>query len=366
MRRGLAVSTIFPLGRLLPAFTAASFHPPVKKDACNGADAFTLWAALQESREGTVCRPLEFYVRFGQGGEKIGALMNPRDLVMVFSSLASMAAGVFLPQLAAPLAAMPRLILIFMLYMSFLAVGVEELRQETRTMAVPLCLLTIYRLALLPILCLAVFRLIMPQFALGAFLLGASPVGVMAAVFSLMLRANTALILVANIATSLLLPLSLPPHLELGHMGLSLAVTILLPFAAAHLTRTYWNKLRRTLLQQQFPLLTVAIAVSNISIFSNYGDLLRQSPSFIFQALGAACLLCVLMTLAALPITRHMTRQTRLAFLISFGVINNVLLMIVCMEFFSATEALMAAAYLVPLYILLFYYRLCSREPAQT
>ena len=93
---------------------------------------------------------------------------------------------------------------------------------------------------------------------------------------------------------------------------------------------------------------------------------MRQSPSFIFQALGAACLLCVLMTLAALPITRHMTRQTRLAFLISFGVINNVLLMIVCMEFFSATEALMAAAYLVPLYILLFYYRLCSREPAQT
>jgi len=71
------------------------------------------------------------------------------------------------------------------------------------------------------------------------------------------------------------------------------------------------------------------------------------------------------MTLAALPITRHMTRQTRLAFLISFGVINNVLLMIVCMEFFSATEALMAAAYLVPLYILLFYYRLCSREPTQ-
>ena len=318
---------------------------------------------------------------------KTGGSMNPRDLIMVLSSLASMAAGVFLPQLAAPLSAMPRLILIFMLFMSFLAVGAEELRKETRAMAAPLCLLTLYRLALLPILCLAVFRLIMPQFALGAFLLGAAPVGVMAAVFSLMLGANTALILVANIATSLLLPLSLPamlsltdsalrllglaplslpPHLELGHMGLSLAVTILLPFVAAHFTRIYWNSLRCSLLRHQFPLLTVAIAVSNISIFSNYGGLLRQSPSFILQALGAACLLCVLMTLAALPITRHMTRQTRLAFLISFGVINNVLLMIVCMEFFSATEALMAAAYLAPLYVLLFYYRLCTREPART
>ena len=38
--------------------------------------------------------------------------------------------------------------------------------------------------------------------------------------------------------------------------------------------------------------------------------------------------------------------------------------MIVCMEFFSATEAIMAAAYLAPLYVLLFYYRLCSRKKA--
>ena len=34
------------------------------------------------------------------------------------------------------------------------------------------------------------------------------------------------------------------------------------------------------------------------------------------------------------------------------------------LEFFSATEAIMAAAYLAPLYVLLFYYRLCSRKKA--
>lgn len=55
----------------------------------------------------------------------------------------------------------------------------------------------------------------------------------------------------------------------------------------------------------------------------------------------------------------------RLAFLISFGVINNILLMIVSNEFFTVNEALMGAAYLVPLYILLFYYRYCSRTPAR-
>ena len=309
--------------------------------------------------------------------------MNSRDLIMVISSLLSMAAGVYLPQAAEPLAAMPRLILIFMLYMSFLAVGMEALMYEIRHMKGTLCFLVAMRLALMPLLCLAAFRLLLPQFALGAFLLGAAPVGVMAAVFSLMVGANTALVLVTNIATSLLLPLSLPAmlsatdaglrllglapldmpaHLELGHMSLSLCVTILVPFAAAHLTRIHLDTLRNTLLRWQFPLVTVSIVVSNIAIFSHYGDLLRQSPELLLKSLGAASLLCLIMTLAAVPLARRMVKQVGMAFQISFGVINNVLLMIVCMEFFSATEAIMAAAYLAPLYVLLFYYRLCSRE----
>jgi len=214
-------------------------------------------------------------------------------------------------------------------------------------------------------------------------LLGAAPVGVMAAVFSLMVGANTALILVANIATSLLLPASLPAllsatdaglrllgltpldmpaHLELGHMSLSLCVTILVPFAAAHITRIHLDGLRNLLQRWQFPLLTVSIIVSNIAIFSHYGDLLRQSPQLLLKSLAAASLLCLIMTLAAMPLARRMSRQVGMAFLISFGVINNVLVMIVCMEFFSATEAIMSAAYLAPLYVLLFYYRLCSRS----
>ena len=309
--------------------------------------------------------------------------MNSRDLIMVISSLLSMAAGVYLPQAAEPLAAMPRLILIFMLYMSFLAVGMEALMYEIRHMKGTLCFLVAMRLALMPLLCLAAFRLLLPQFALGAFLLGAAPVGVMAAVFSLMVGANTALVLVTNIATSLLLPLSLPAmlsatdaglrllglapldmpaHLELGHISLSLCVTILVPFAAAHLTRVHCDGLRNWLLRWQFPLVTLSIVVSNIAIFSHYGDLLRQSPELLLKSLGAASLLCLIMTLAAVPLARRMVKQVGMAFQISFGVINNVLLMIVCMEFFSATEAIMAAAYLAPLYVLLFYYRLCSRE----
>ena len=306
--------------------------------------------------------------------------MQLRDLTMVFSSFASMAAGVFLPGLAGPLEAMPRLMLMVMLYLSFLAVGAGALWDELRAMPGIVCRLTVLRLLALPLFVFAVFRLIMPEFSLGALLLGAAPVGVMAAVFSLMLGANTALILVGNILTSLLLPLllsctdgvlrtlgtgglDLPENFSLGGMTISLCITILLPFAAAMVTRAL-PRLAGDILRRQFPLLTTAIVISNLGIFSNYAGVLRQSPALILHALLASCLLCVVMTVAALPATRGMPRQVRLAFLISFGVINNILLMIVSNEFFTVNEALMGAAYLVPLYILLFYYRYCSRTPA--
>ena len=54
--------------------------------------------------------------------------------------------------------------------------------------------------------------------------------------------------------------------------------------------------------------------------------------------------------------------QRKLAFLISYGTMNNVLILIVSLEFFSASESIMAAMYLLPLNALLVYYRALSRS----
>ncbi len=84
--------------------------------------------------------------------------------------------------------------------------------------------------------------------------------------------------------------------------------------------------------------------------------MLRQSPALVFQALGAACLLGLVMMAAGVLLPSAMPGDRRLAFLISYGTMNNVLMLIVSMEFFSVTEALMAAMYL-PLNALLLWYR---------
>ena len=309
--------------------------------------------------------------------------MSGRDIFLVLVAFVSMYIGTTLPQWAETLAPFPRPLLMFMFFISFLAVGTEALRVVMRSRLRAVFQLIISRLVLLPVLCFILFRFIAPEFALAAFLLGASPVGVMAGIFSLMVHANTALILVANIITSLLLPLSLPimllilsttvdllhlapmnlpAHLSLGGMTISLGVTILLPFALAHLIRTHLPRLTKSILDNKYPCMLVNISFTNVAIFSQYGDILHQNPALIPSSLAVAIALGIFMTAISLPLARRMEPRDGLAFIISYGTINNILIMIVGMEFFSVIEALVAAAYLVPVYVLLLYYRHYARK----
>jgi BASS family bile acid:Na+ symporter len=303
--------------------------------------------------------------------------MHARDLLMFVCAVATMYAGAVTPQLAESLSSLPRLLLMIMLFQGFLAVNNTTLWQVVRARPGEAGALVLLRLVLLPVIVFALSRLAMPEFALSGLLYGAAPVGVMAGVFSLMLRVDTALILVANIVTSLLLPLSLPfmllvvstalgwlrlpplpvpEHLSLGGMTLSLCVTILVPFFAAGIVRACTG-LRTLILRNQYWLSLACVSLTNFTIFCQYSELLHQSPRLLLRAFGFACALSLVMTLLALPLVRRMKAETALAYIISFGIINNILMMILCLEFFSMTEALVGAAYLIPVYGLLLYYR---------
>ena len=296
--------------------------------------------------------------------------MRSRDLVMIVVSFLAMLAGSFLPGLAEPLAPFPRLCLIVLLYLGFLSVGTEALFIHTRLIPGTVSGLVLIRLFALPLLSFFLFKLLMPQFALGALLVGAASIGVVAPIFSIMVNADTALVLAGNLLSSLLLPLmtlsgfgpmNLPAHLSLSGMTLSLCVTIIVPFAGAFLTRKA-PRVTEYILKHQFPVSVSTIALSTLAIFSNYSGVLHQSPSLVVKALGAACLLGAVMMVGGLFLPRSMPPQRKLAFLISYGTMNNVLMLIVSLEFFSASESIMAAMYLLPLNALLVYYRALSRS----
>ncbi len=303
--------------------------------------------------------------------------MRPRDLAMIVVSLLAMIAGGFLPQLAEPLSPLPRLCLMVLLFLGFLSVGTEALFTHARVIPGTLTALVFARLIGLPLLAYVLFSLLMPHFALGALLVGAASIGVVAPVFSIMVNADTALVLAGNLLSSLLLPATLPMllflvngvqgflipgtvplpmELSLSGMVVSLCITILVPFAAAFFIRKS-AVLTACILKRQFPVAICTIALSTTAIFSQYSDILHQSPWLVVKALGAACVLGGVMMLGGLFLPRGLPPQQRLAFLVSYGTMNNVLMLIVSIEFFSVTESLMAAMYLVPLNALLVCYR---------
>ena len=213
--------------------------------------------------------------------------MRSRDLVMIVVSFLAMLAGSFLPGLAEPLAPFPRLCLIVLLYLGFLSVGTEALFTHTRLIPGTVSGLVLIRLFALPLLSFVLFKLLMPQFALGALLVGAASIGVVAPIFSIMVNADTALVLAGNLLSSLLLPLTLPmllyivdsfmtlsgfgpmnlpAHLSLSGMTLSLCVTIIVPFAGAFLTRKA-PRVTEYILKHQFPVSVSTIALSTLAIF---------------------------------------------------------------------------------------------------
>ncbi len=301
---------------------------------------------------------------------------------MIIVSFLAMIAGSFLPQLAGPLSPFPRLCLMVLLFLGFLSVGTEALFIHAKLIPGTVAGLVFARLLALPLLSFILFSLILPPFALGALLVGAASIGVVAPVFSIMVNADTALVLAGNLVSSLLLPFTLPlllslvntgmnllspgsqhlpTDLSLSDMALSLCVTIILPFVVAFLTRKS-AKVTEYILKRQFPVAIVTVALSTTAIFSQYSEVLHQSPSLVLKALGAACLLGAVMMVGGLFLPRSMPPQRRLAFFISYGTMNNVLMLIVSIEFFSVTESLMAALYLIPLNALLVCYRRWSRK----
>ena len=304
--------------------------------------------------------------------------MSPRDLVMIIVSLVAMVAGAFLPQLAEPLSFMPRTSLMLILFLGFLSVGTEALITQARLVPWRIVWLTLARLFVLPAVAFVVFQLVMPEFALGALLVAGSCIGVVAPVFCIMVQADTALILVGCLTTSLLLPASLPlllwgmgigascvglpalampANFSLWGMTGSLCVTIFVPFLLAFCIRQRFPKLTVTILKNQFPVATLAIFLSTLAIFSQYSGVLHQSPALVVQAVAGACLLGGVMMVAGFAIPRRFPGPTRLACVVGFGTMNNVLMLIISMEFFTVHEALLAAMYLVPLNLLLFVYR---------
>lgn len=304
--------------------------------------------------------------------------MRKQDAVFVISTFCSMILGVFMPFAAEPLRWVPRATMLTLLFVGFLSIDGRDVWRSIVRSPGAIVMLAALKLCVMPVACWAVFSLCVPEYALAAALLGGSSTAVVAPFYAFLVQADFVLVLAGLVVTSLLLPFVLPLVLALlGMMGLeqggaqfdldvwamtaNLAVMTIVPFVGAQFLRQRSPKITEGVLRRRLVLFTGCASCGNVAVFSQYSSTILQSPQYLLTALGCAFLAALVFFVLSAGVSFWLSPVKQLAFVISCVAMNNVLMLIISVEFFTVTEALFAAMYTAPFLLSIFAFRRLGR-----
>jgi BASS family bile acid:Na+ symporter len=283
-----------------------------------------------------------------------------RDLILLVVSFSSIMAGVLFPRFGVFFQPLPLYAMMTLLFLSFLSIEINAIWDTIKGSSLVIVCFLFIRMILLPICVTLLFRTIWPAFGLSALLLSGISTGVVAPFISNLLNANTPAVLVMVVVSSLLVPFTLPPLVHLlfsQSMAMSifpmmrlLFVVIFIPMAAAELLRRGSSKTAKKLVSCQYTISLLLFAVTNLGIFSKYSAFFYQKSMTVLSAVGVSFLLGAIYFLAGLLIALGRDTKDQLAAVISFGIMNNVLVIVFSSEFFTPLEPTVAAMYMIPFF----------------
>jgi BASS family bile acid:Na+ symporter len=283
-----------------------------------------------------------------------------RDLILLIVIYSSLAAGVLFPREAGIFQSFPLYTMMSLLFLSFLSIRISEIRHTIRSSGFVISCFLFIKMILLPILIFYLFRLLWPTYSLAALLLSGISSGVVAPFISTLLLANTPLVLVMVVASSLLVPFTLPAlvdflcgqsmDISLWAMMRLLLLVVFIPVILAQGVRRFSRLLTGALMKNQFVISLFLFAITNLGIFSRYSEFFYQAPMTIVLAAAAAFVLGVLYLVSGLAVSWGRRPEDRLAAVICLGIMNNVLVIVFSSQFFTPIEPTVAAMYMIPFF----------------
>lgn len=200
-------------------------------------------------------------------------------------------------------------------------------------------------------------------------LLSGISAGVTAPFFCQLLGGDQARALQLTVFTSILVPFTLPSLVGLlvGHqinlplvaMGRMLAMVIFVPLLLAWLTRRLLPALLGPLGRIQFPLVITLFFLINLGVFAPFAQFIMEQAGQVATAVALSCLLgaAYFGTVWAMGyLSGH--RLDNLSYGTGLIFINNVLVVVVAAKFFGPRSPLLAAAYMLPFFLMLLPFRL--------
>ena len=289
-------------------------------------------------------------------------MFSRRDLLLLFVTFASIIGGVLAPGVCAPLQPYPIVCMMLLLFLSFLSVQFRQIWESVQRSYRRIIWFLLFRLVLLPVAVSLAFRLVWPDYSLAVLLLSGMSTGAVASFFAILLQANTGFVVVMTVVSSLLVPFTLPPLVELlfgQTMEISvlsmmrlLALVVFVPAGASELLKMRSPRTAQHIMEQQYRLSLFLFAVTNLGVFSRYSDFFFQQPATLLSAVAIAFVLGGIHMVAGILVAWRWDLADQLSAVISLWIVNKILVIVFSSQFFSPLEPTVAAMYTIPFYAL--------------
>jgi BASS family bile acid:Na+ symporter len=283
-----------------------------------------------------------------------------QDLILLLVIFVSMLMGVLLPRIGSLFQPFVLYLMMFILFLSFLTIKMDTIFLTLKNAVGTIALLVAVKTTVLPIGVYLLFKALCPSYALAALLLSGISTGVVAPFISNVVKANSPMVLVIVVITSLLAPFTLPAIIKivlarsvtisLFAMIRMLCLVVFVPIVAVETLRRIKPAAIGGISGRQFPISLIIFFVINMGVFSQYADFFYQEPITILTALAVAVVLSGIYLLAGILFLLPGSLENQLAGVISFGNMNSVLIIVFASQFFGPLEATLAAMYHFPFF----------------
>jgi BASS family bile acid:Na+ symporter len=290
-------------------------------------------------------------------------MFHLKDLILLIIIYSSLLAGVLFPEACSVFQPLPLYSMMSLLFLSFLSISIMDIWRVARKSVIIVALFLVFRMLLLPVCFAFFFRLIWPDYSLSALLLSGISTGVVAPFISSLLGANSSLVLVVVVASSLLVPFTLPLIVDLlfgksmeisltGMMRL-LAMVVFIPVVLAEMAKRLSREITGALVKNQYYVALGMFSITNMGIFSKYSEFFHHKPMVVGAALLASIILGALYLGAGLLLSWGRPVEDQMAAVICLGIMNNVLVIVFSSQFFTPLEPTVAAMYMIPFFALI-------------
>jgi BASS family bile acid:Na+ symporter len=294
-------------------------------------------------------------------------MLRKKDAILLLISYATMALGIFLPQLAKPLWHAPSIFVMVLLLLSFLGIDMRGLLRHTLKAPLATAAVLLVKTVLMPLLVYALFHVFWPGYELAGLLVAGASTAVLAPFFANLFGADIFVAAAVVILSSLVLPFTLPPlvatlagqtmQVGLAPMVRMLAVMIFVPALLGRICARWLPRTTERLLRCSYPLSLFAVGITNVGVFSRYSGFFLEQPGLALEAMAAGGVMVAgLMVLFGVA-CRRLPPALRATSLVCLLFPNYILILAFSCAFFGPVEATFAATYSVPFFLQLLFLR---------